>query len=86
MDGIFVELVKEIPAIVAILIIIVMFNKTLTSIADKFMMFVNEQSAKYDGISEKSNSVIERNSILYGQILEVMRKIRGEKKYNDNNN
>lgn len=79
MDGILAELAKEVPAIVSIVIVVFMFHRSLGKIADKFIDFVNEQTKKHEALTDRTNLSIERNSVLYGQIIEILRKMNGHK-------
>jgi len=62
-EQILLAIAKEVPSLVGIIIVVMMFNKNL----DKFIAFISKRDKEFSDIVTKNNSVIEKNSVLYGQ-------------------
>lgn len=83
METILKDAVNQVPSLVVLVAFVVLlvknFTKTMSDISTEFLNYTKVREEKMQASIEKNNSVIERNTEMYGRVVEIVRGLKETK-------
>jgi len=79
MENILEKIAQQVPALVVLVYLVIVFTKSMKDTVTKFLSFVQEKEKRVKEMADRMNSVIERNT----EVLAHVKVVLSQKKDKD---